>query len=82
MVDGVAMAKKHQRASGRASGSTQLQQGGIIDVEMFIDISNVQIVCKSCGQATRVGYRIDGDDEGADLQEVRGGTVSETTSRD
>jgi large subunit ribosomal protein L24 len=62
MVDGVAFAKKHQRTSGRRSTSgTQLQQGGIIDVETFIDISNVQIVCKSCGQATRVGYRIDED---------------------
>jgi len=62
MVDGVALAKKHQRASGRASGSSQaIQQGGIIDVEMFIDISNVQPVCKSCGQPTRVGHRTEPD---------------------
>jgi large subunit ribosomal protein L24 len=62
MVDGVALAKKHQRASGKRSTSgQQLQQGGIIDVEMYVDISNVQIVCKSCGQPTRVGHRIDGD---------------------
>jgi len=62
MVDGVALAKKHQRASGRASGSSQaIQQGGIIDVEMFIDISNVQPVCKSCGRPTRVGHRTEPD---------------------
>ncbi len=62
MVDGVAMAKKHQRASGkRSSSGQQLQQGGIIDVEMFVDISNVQIVCKTCGQPTRIGHRVDGD---------------------
>jgi large subunit ribosomal protein L24 len=62
MVDGVAMAKRHQRTSGRRSTSgTQLQQGGIIDIETFVDISNVQLVCKSCGQATRVGHRIDED---------------------
>jgi len=62
MVDGVAVAKKHQRAAGRASGSTQaVAQGGIIDVETYIDISNVALVCKSCGKATRVGWRIDGD---------------------
>jgi large subunit ribosomal protein L24 len=62
MVDGVALAKKHQRATGRASGSSQaIQQGGIIDVEMFIDISNVQPVCKSCGRPTRVGHRTDPD---------------------
>jgi large subunit ribosomal protein L24 len=62
MVDGVALAKKHQRSSGkRSSSGQQLQQGGIIDVEMFVDASNVQIVCKSCSQPTRVGHRIEGD---------------------
>ena len=62
MVDGVALAKRHVRASGKRSTSgQQLQQGGIIDAEMFIDISNVQIVCQSCGQPTRVGYRLDGN---------------------
>ena len=62
MVDGVARAKKATRTSGkRSSGGQQLQQGGIIDTELFIDISNVQIVCPSCGQPTRVGHLIDGD---------------------
>jgi large subunit ribosomal protein L24 len=53
MVEGVARAKKHARPSKRR------QQGGIIDIEQFIDISNVQIVCKSCGQPTRVGHRVE-----------------------
>ena len=53
MVEGIARAKKHARAS------KQRQQGGIIDVELFIDISNVQLVCKSCGQITRIGHRIE-----------------------
>jgi large subunit ribosomal protein L24 len=57
MVEGVARAKKHSRPSKKR------QQGGIIDVELFVDISNVQVVCRSCGQPTRVGYRIDGDDK-------------------
>ena len=60
MVDGAARAKKHQRTTGKRSASgAQLQQGGIIDTELFIDISNVQIVCKSCDEPTRVGHRID-----------------------
>ena len=64
MVDGVARAKKATRTSGkRSSGGQQLQQGGIIDTELFIDISNVQLVCPNCGEPTRVGYRIDGDDK-------------------
>jgi large subunit ribosomal protein L24 len=62
MVDGVALAKKHERTQGRRSTSgSQLQQGGIIDVEMFVDASNVQIVCGSCGKPTRVGFRIEDD---------------------
>ncbi len=64
MVDGVALAKKHQRTAGRrTSAGTQLQQGGIIDVETFIDISNVQVVCGSCGQPTRVGSLTHDDGE-------------------
>jgi large subunit ribosomal protein L24 len=62
MVDGVALAKKHMRSSGkRSSGGQQLQQGGIIDAEMFIDISNVQVVCGACGKPTRIGHRMEGE---------------------
>ena len=62
MVEGVARAKKHQRATGKKSRSgSQLQQAGIIDTELFVDISNVQIVCKSCNQPTRVGHKIEAD---------------------
>jgi large subunit ribosomal protein L24 len=62
MVEGVAMAKKHQRTQGRrTSGGTQLQQGGIIDIETFVDISNVQVVCSACGKPTRIGHRTDPD---------------------
>ena len=62
LVEGAAMAKKHQRTQGKRSASgSQLQQGGIIDKEQFIDISNVQVVCKSCGDPTRVGYRVEED---------------------
>jgi len=53
MVEGIARAKKHSRPS------KQRQQGGIIDIEQFVDISNLALVCKSCGQATRVGHRIE-----------------------
>ncbi len=59
MVDGAARAKKHQRATGKRSRSgQQLQQGGIIDTELFIHISNVQLVCPACGRPTRVGHHI------------------------
>ena len=59
MVEGVARAKKHTRASGKRSRSgSQLQQGGIIDTELFIDLSNVMLVCRACGRPTRIGHRV------------------------
>jgi large subunit ribosomal protein L24 len=33
-------------------------QGGIIDKDMPIHVSNVALICGTCG-ATRVGYRVD-----------------------
>jgi large subunit ribosomal protein L24 len=54
MVEGVARAKK------AAKPSRKRQQGGIIDIEQFIDLSNVQLVCKSCGKPTRIGHRFEG----------------------
>ena len=54
IVEGVNVAKKHQRAL-RAT-----MQAGIIDKDMPVPASNVAFVCPSCGP-TRIGYRMDGD---------------------
>ena len=59
IVDGINVAKKHQRST-RAT-----MQGGIIDKDMPIDASNVAILCSACGP-TRIGYRV--DDEGSKLR--------------
>jgi large subunit ribosomal protein L24 len=53
IVEGVNVAKKHQRPV-RAT-----MQAGIIDKDMPIDASNVSYVHK--GRATRIGYRIEAD---------------------
>ncbi|HLM28341.1 MAG TPA: 50S ribosomal protein L24 [Acidimicrobiales bacterium] len=53
IVDGVNVAKKHQRPTQTT------QQGGIIDKDMPIQVSNVALVCPSCGRPTRVGYTFD-----------------------
>ena len=64
MVEGVARAKRHSRTGGkRARSGQQLQQGGIMDIEQFVDISNVQVVCKTCGQPTRIGHRYEDDEK-------------------
>jgi large subunit ribosomal protein L24 len=54
IVDGVNVAKKHQRQT-RAT-----MQAGIIDKDMPINVSNVAILCESCGP-TRIGYRFEPD---------------------
>ena len=62
MVEGVARAKRHSRTGARRSTSgQQLQQGGIMDIELFIDLSNVQLVCRNCGRPTRLGHRVEDD---------------------
>jgi large subunit ribosomal protein L24 len=53
IVDGVNVAKKHQRPTQAT------QQGGIIDKDMPLPVSNVALVCPSCHKPTRVGYKID-----------------------
>jgi large subunit ribosomal protein L24 len=50
IVDGVHMVKRHTKPTG------QIMQGGIIDKEMPIHISNVAMWCRDCG-ATRIGFR-------------------------
>jgi large subunit ribosomal protein L24 len=53
IVDGVNVAKKHQKPT-RAT-----MQGGIIDKEMPLHVSNVAVISPQDGKATRVGYRFD-----------------------
>jgi large subunit ribosomal protein L24 len=55
IVDGVNVAKKHQKPT------KSTMQGGIIDKDMPIDASNVAIVSPKDGKATRVGYKIEDD---------------------
>ncbi|HXW32145.1 MAG TPA: 50S ribosomal protein L24 [Acidimicrobiales bacterium] len=52
VVEGANMAKRHQKPRGAT------MQGGIIDKDMPLPVSQVAIVCHSCGP-TRVGFRED-----------------------
>lgn len=36
-------------------------QGGIIEKEMPMPLSKLQLICKSCNKATRVGFVVRGD---------------------
>ena len=54
IVEGVNMVKKHTKPSA------QSPQGGIVEKEAFINISNLSLLT-SKGETTRVGYKIEGD---------------------
>ena len=62
IVEGVNVAKKHQRAL-RAT-----MQAGIIDKDMPMPASNVAIICSTDGP-TRIGYRF--DDQGKKVRICR-----------
>ena len=53
IVEGVNMVTKHTKPSAAN------QAGGIVSKEAPIDLSNVMYLHK--GQATRIGYKMDGD---------------------
>ena len=52
IVEGVRVAKKHQKPTGQ-------ETGGIIEVERAIDASNVMLIDPKTKKRTRVGYTTD-----------------------
>ena len=58
VVDGVNVARKHVRANPKAN-----TPGGIIDVDMPLDASNVALLSPKDGKPTRVGFRVTADGE-------------------
>ncbi|HEY5529948.1 MAG TPA: 50S ribosomal protein L24 [Thermoleophilia bacterium] len=57
VVERVNFIKRHVRPSQKTP------QGGVIEREASIHISNVQLVCPGCGQPARVGVRMEGDEK-------------------
>ncbi len=55
IVSGVNIVKKAMKKR------SQQDQGGIVEIEAPLNISNVGVVCKKCGRPVRVGYKLDGD---------------------
>ena len=51
VIQGVNIVKRHMRQR------SPTQPGGIIDLEAPLHISNVRLVCPSCGKPARVGFR-------------------------
>ncbi|MCU1678268.1 MAG: ribosomal protein [Frankiales bacterium] len=56
VVEGVNLVKRHTPVRQGVRGA---QTGGIVTQEAPIHVSNVQLVCPGCGEASRVGHRQD-----------------------
>ena len=52
-IERLNMVKKHTKPNPKKN-----PQGGVIEREASIDVSNVMLVCPACGQPTKVGYRL------------------------
>lgn len=51
-VEGVNIYKRH--ISGKKQG---VNEGGILDIQKPLDISNVMLICPKCKKPTRVGFK-------------------------
>jgi large subunit ribosomal protein L24 len=51
-VAGVNVVKKAVKPSKKSA------QGGIIEVEKPIDVSNIAFICPSCGKPSRIGFQL------------------------
>ena len=51
LVEKINMVKRHTRPT------QQLPQGGIVEKESPIHLSNLQVICSKCGKATRIAHK-------------------------
>ena len=54
IVAGINRVKRHQRQS-------QTQEGGIVEKEASLHLSNVSLLCPQCDKPVRVGFKLLGD---------------------
>jgi large subunit ribosomal protein L24 len=61
VVENLNVVKRHTRPrpirDANRMGGTQIAPGGVIEKAAPIDVSNVMLVCPTCGLPTRVGYK-------------------------
>ena len=68
LVEGANRIKRHTKVTQSARGS---QQGGIVTQEAPVHVSNVQVVCPSCGKPSRIGHRRSEADANGKTHSVR-----------
>ena len=68
IVEGVNRVTKHTKVQATTRGA---QEGGIVHQEAPIHVSNVQVVCPSCGKPSRIGHRRSEPDANGKTHSVR-----------
>ena len=53
IVEGVNMIKRHTKANPQRN-----VKGGIVERETSMNMAKVQVLCASCGAATRIGHQL------------------------
>ena len=61
--------KKHQRPTQK------MKQGGILEKEASLHLSNLMIYCTSCKKGVRTGVKVEGDGKKIRVCKKCGGTV-------
>jgi large subunit ribosomal protein L24 len=56
LVEGVNVVKRHMKANSRRG-----VQGGILDRESPVDVSNIMLICPHCSAPTRISHQVLGD---------------------
>jgi len=56
VVEHVAIIKRHTRPNPQKN-----VKGGIVEKEASINVSNVMVICASCGKHTRIGHTVQAD---------------------
>lgn len=51
LIEKINMVKRHTRPN------QQMPQGGIMEKESPVHISNLQVICTKCGKPTRIGHK-------------------------
>ena len=52
LIEGLNRVKRHLRPK------SQKEQGGILEKEAPVHLSNLQVVCTKCGKATRIAHKV------------------------
>jgi large subunit ribosomal protein L24 len=61
VIEGLNVAKRHtkpRQVSSKTDRMPKVQQGGIIDVALPLDVSKVMLVCPKCQRPTRIGHSV------------------------